>query len=79
MNSKELDKFILRLPDGMRDAIRDAAAKNGRSMNTEIVWRLQQSLAGNTRPLLSLETVAVAAAHYGFRLTPAHDDQEDAA
>lgn len=35
------DQFPLRLPDGMRDDLKDAADKNGRSMNAEIVDRLQ--------------------------------------
>lgn len=37
------DKFMLRLPDGMRDRIREAAEKNNRSMNSEIVSRLEDS------------------------------------
>lgn len=37
------DKFMLRLPDGMRDRIKDAAEKNNRSMNAEIVSRLENS------------------------------------
>lgn len=36
-------KFIVRLPDGMRDRIAEAARANGRSMNAEIVHRLEQS------------------------------------
>lgn len=39
------DKFMLRLPDGMRERIRAAAAENGRSMNAEIVFRLEATLA----------------------------------
>lgn len=35
------DKFMLRLPDGMRDEIKAAALLNERSMNTEIIARLQ--------------------------------------
>lgn len=35
------DKFMLRLPDGMRDAISKRADANGRSMNSEIVQILQ--------------------------------------
>lgn len=31
------DKFMLRLPDGMRDQIKTSANNNGRSMNAEIV------------------------------------------
>jgi hypothetical protein len=41
--TRESDKFMLRLPDGMRARIAEAARHNGRSMNTEIVDRLQQS------------------------------------
>lgn len=37
------DKFMLRLPDGMRDQIKAAAKENGRSMNAEIVQRLETS------------------------------------
>lgn len=39
------DQFPLRLPDGMRDAIKAAADASGRSMNVEIVSRLEASLA----------------------------------
>lgn len=42
--SRELDKVIVRLPDGMRDALKAAAAVNNRSMNAEIVARLQDSM-----------------------------------
>ena len=38
------DKFMLRLPDGMRDAIRESAKKNNRSMNAEIVVALEMFL-----------------------------------
>lgn len=38
------DKFMLRLPDGMRDLIAKEAAANGRSMNAEIVQRLTYTL-----------------------------------
>jgi len=38
------DKFMLRLPEGMRDRLRDEARKSGRSMNAEIVHRLGNSL-----------------------------------
>lgn len=38
------DRFQLRMPDGMRDRIKDEAAKHGRSMNAEIIHRLEQSL-----------------------------------
>ena len=41
--SRHADQFIVRLPDGMRDRIAEAAKANGRSMNAEIVHRLEQS------------------------------------
>jgi Arc-like DNA binding domain len=42
-NAQGLEKFIVRFPDGMRNAIGIAARKNRRSMNAEIVARLAQS------------------------------------
>ncbi|MBQ0707867.1 Arc family DNA-binding protein [Ochrobactrum sp. AP1BH01-1] len=37
------DKYVLRLPDGMRDRIKLAAEKNNRSMNAEIVATLEEA------------------------------------
>jgi hypothetical protein len=46
-----LDKFILRLPEGMRERIGVAARANKRTMNAEIVSRLERSFAfGPTSP-----------------------------
>jgi len=41
--SRSAEQFVVRLPDGMRDRISDAAKAAGRSMNAEIVARLQSS------------------------------------
>jgi len=41
---KDYDKFMLRFPDGMRDAIADRAKENGRSMNSEIIQILEDTL-----------------------------------
>lgn len=38
--SETADRFIVRFPGGMRDRIREAAEKSGRSMNAEIIHRL---------------------------------------
>lgn len=38
------DKFNLRFPDGMRDAIAERARRNRRSMNTEIIMILEEAL-----------------------------------
>src|SRR4051794_29173075 len=48
------DKFMLRLPDGMRERIRREAKANGRSMNQEIVHALEGYFpAGPTPELLA--------------------------
>ena len=39
-------KFVLRLPDELRDRVAEAAALYRRSINSEIVARLEQSLVG---------------------------------
>ncbi len=36
-------KFMLRLPEELRDRIKDQAAANNRSMNAEIIARLERS------------------------------------
>ena len=40
--SSKQDQFVVRLPDGMRDEIKAAAREAGRSMNSELVTRLQE-------------------------------------
>ena len=40
--NRESDRFMLRLPDGMRDRIKAAAEANNRSMNAEIVAALEK-------------------------------------
>ena len=44
--SQEMDRFNVRLPAGMRDAIAERADKHGRSMNSEIVQILHDKLTG---------------------------------
>ena len=39
---RDQDKFMLRLPDGMRDRIKAKADRAGMSMNEAIVWCLEQ-------------------------------------
>lgn len=38
------DKFTVRFPDGMRDAIAERAKDNGRSMNSEIIDMIGKAL-----------------------------------
>ena len=43
-SSRTADKFVVRLPEGMRERISDVARDHHRSMNSEIISRLEQSL-----------------------------------
>lgn len=44
------DKYVVRFPDGMRDRIAEIAKANGRSMNAEIVQRLEWALSMTSAP-----------------------------
>lgn len=41
--SRKLDQYIVRFPDGMRDALKAQAAQNNRSLNAEIIARIEAS------------------------------------
>lgn len=41
------DKYIIRFPDGMRDRLKDAAKANNRTLNAEIVARLERSFTAD--------------------------------
>lgn len=57
--STDADKFIVRLPGGMRSQIAENAKANNRSMNAEIVGMLQQAM--DARPPDSVPVVDVDA------------------
>ena len=42
--SQEMDRFNIRLPSGMREAIAERAKENGRSMNTELIFIIDEAL-----------------------------------
>lgn len=44
--SQTADRFMIRMPDGLRDQLRGIAAQNRRSMNSEIVLMLERALRG---------------------------------
>lgn len=46
-NPNFIERFTVRMPDGMREAIALRAKKNGRSMNSEIIQILHDSLVGS--------------------------------
>lgn len=43
-NPNFIERFTVRMPDGMRDAIAERAKENGRSMNSEVVDILNNAL-----------------------------------
>lgn len=43
-SSRDADKFVVRMPDGLREKISTLADENDRSMNSEIVNRLKRSI-----------------------------------
>ncbi|WP_429211529.1 Arc family DNA-binding protein [Metapseudomonas resinovorans] len=43
-SSRTADKFVVRLPEGMRERIALVARNHHRSMNSEIIARLEQSM-----------------------------------
>lgn len=42
--SRESDKFMLRLPEGMRERVKASAEANNRSMNSEVVQAIEYYL-----------------------------------
>lgn len=55
------DKYVLRFPDGMRDRLKKEAADNGRSLNAEIIYRLQTTLEmDDYQPVENIHTDAAA-------------------
>ena len=53
--SKSADKFIVRLPDGMRRRIGEVSKRARRSMNSEIVCRLEHSFDTVVDPIAASE------------------------
>ncbi|MGO7972993.1 Arc family DNA-binding protein [Rhizobium leguminosarum] len=60
--SQLAERFQIRMPEGMRDALREAAEKNGRSMNTEIITRLEDSFESGNQAPSSIDEIAKLAA-----------------
>lgn len=42
--SRNSNKFVVRLPDGLRDRVREVARENRRSMNSEIVKIIEDAV-----------------------------------
>ncbi len=59
--SRDADKFVVRLPDGMRDQVAAAANADDRSMNSLIVAAIRNELDDRTRANALLDALAKAA------------------
>lgn len=75
-NSRTADKFVLRMPDGMRERIAEIAQKNHRSMNSEIVLHLEDLIDGAKLDLsdsTSITATCMEEVHalHAFRKLPA--------
>lgn len=57
------DKYMLRLPDGWRDAIKARAARNRRSMNSEILAALEGLVSAAAGAVSANPTPAAAPSH----------------
>lgn len=65
--SRDAAHFRLRIPEGLREEIREAAEANNRSMNAEIIARLSGTQA-NLR-----DQIAMHALGLGFDWTTVHE------
>ncbi|MCE1117446.1 Arc family DNA-binding protein [Pseudomonas sp. NMI795_08] len=59
--SREADKFVVRLPDGMRDQVAAVAAADERSMNGLIVIAIREHLDRAARANALLDALTLAA------------------
>lgn len=59
--SREADKFVVRLPDGMRDQVAAVAAADERSMNGLIVIAIREHLDRSARANALLDALTLAA------------------
>ena len=45
MSTRQIaDKLMVRLPDGLRDRVKESAEQNCRTMNAEVVFHLKNAL-----------------------------------
>jgi len=56
-SSRTADKFVVRLPDGMRKAIEDLAIANNSRMNTEMILAVEAHLKSQTHQKLLLDAL----------------------
>ncbi|HEJ4843561.1 TPA: Arc family DNA-binding protein [Pseudomonas aeruginosa] len=59
--SRDMDKFVVRLPDGLRAEVEAEAKRDSRSMNSLIVVALREYLHGQRRKQALLDALTTAA------------------
>lgn len=59
--SRDMDKFVVRLPDGLRAEVEAEAKRDERSMNSLIVVALREYLHGQRRKHALLDALTAAA------------------
>ena len=60
-NSRTADKFMVRLPDGLRDEVDAVAVEHSTSMNSIFIRAVRQFVDGQKRQELLLDALAKAA------------------
>ncbi|MBH8654995.1 Arc family DNA-binding protein [Pseudomonas aeruginosa] len=58
--SRDMDKFVVRLPDGLRAEVEAEAKRDSRSMNSLIVVALREYLHGQRRKQELLDALTAA-------------------
>ena len=57
MRSRDMDKFVMRLPDGLRDRVQDRAKATHSSMNTVLVQAVESYLEGHFELRLTIDAL----------------------
>lgn len=76
MTEQTQDKYILRLPDGMRAEIKAAAERNKRSMNAELLARLASAMDPDALALLDQFAMRVLPTVVGLQGMPVGEPDE---
>jgi phage FluMu gp28-like protein len=71
---QDQDKYVVRFPEGLRDKVKASAEANGRSMNAEIIARLEESFRAFHDPVDMVELMKTLDANNAeliqIRITP---------
>ena len=59
--SQQLDQYIVRFPDGMRDQLKKAAKENNRSLNAEIIHLIECGQASANNQITPRDLFAASA------------------